>query len=239
MRVLIALVAAFWVGHVNAAEMQAGRLTVTGEGQIDSVPDMATITLGVMNEARTAGEAMSATSSAVSAILEGLVADGLEARDMQTRDLSLSPIWSNHSPNVNRPPSNVDRRPEIVGFQARNTVIIRARELDALGGILDRTIESGANTFQGLSFGLQDPGPALDAARSAAVAEALRRADLYAEAAGITLGAILEINEGGGSFNPAPMARMAMAEAMVIAQGEVTTGATVTIVFAIADGAAE
>lgn len=230
MRVLFFLIATFCAGIAHAAGHEPGRLTVIGEGQVDSAPDTATITLGVTNEARTAGAAMDATSAAVTAILEQLTADGLAPRDMQTRDLSLQPVWSNRASSSSGPP-------KIEGFQASNTVVIRVRALDALGGILDRTIESGANTFQGLSFGLQDPGPVLDEARRAAVAEALRKAELYAQAAGLTLGPILELNEAGGSSQPMPMARMAMAELVPIAQGEVTTGASVTIVFEIAGAA--
>ncbi len=227
MRLMIAVIAAFWAGAALAAETASARLTVTGEGLVDSVPDMATITLGVTNEARTAAEAMSATSAAVTAILEQLAEDGLEGRDMQTRDLSLSPIWSNRASSTPNPP-------EMVGFRASNTVSIRVRELDALGGILDRTIRSGANTFQGLSFGLQDPVSAMDEARKAAVADALRKAELFAEAAGVTLGEIVELTETGIASGPIPMARMSIeAEAMPIAEGEVTTAASVSIVFEI------
>jgi uncharacterized protein YggE len=229
MRVLIAIIAAVWVGIAGAAEMGAGKMTVTGQGRIDSAPDMATITLGVTNEAETAGEAMDKTSAAVAAILEQLAADGMAARDMQTRDLNLSPLWTDRR-------TVEDAQPQIVGFQASNTVVIRVRELDALGGILDRVIDSGANTFNGLSFGLQNPEPALDEARRTAVAEALRKAKLYAEAAGLVLGPVLELSEGGASSDPVPMARFAMAEAVPIAQGEVTTDAFVTMIFAITSG---
>ncbi len=208
------------------AEEPAARMSVTGEGAVDSAPDMATITLGVQNEAETAREAMDLTSAAVAAILEQLAADGLAPRDMQTRDLSLSPLWSNSARSLER------EEPRIVGFQASNNVVVRVRDLDALGGILDRVIENGANTFNGLGFGLQDPVPALDEARRAAVAEAKRKAELYAEAAGLTLGQVLSLEEVGGS-DPIPMARMAMAESVPVAQGEVTTTARVTMVFAI------
>lgn len=231
MRLMIAVIATLWAGAAPAAEIAGARLTVTGEGLVDSAPDMATITLGVSNEARTAAEAMSATSSAVATVLDQLAEDGLEGRDMQTRDLSLSPVWSNRASSTPEPP-------EVVGFRASNTVSIRVRELGALGGILDRTIQSGANTFHGLSFGLQDPVPAMDEARRAAVADALRKAELFAEAAGVTLGEIVELTEAGVASGPIPMARMSVAaEAMPIAEGEVTTAATVSIVFAIGTGA--
>jgi len=227
MRVLIAVFAMIWGGTAAAAELEAGRLTVTGEGRIASVPDMATITLGVVHEAPTAAVALDAASAATGAVLDGLAADGVAARDIQTRDLALRPVWSNRSSTTGSPP-------RITGFQASNTVVVRVRDLDALGGILDRVVSRGANLFQGLSFGLQDPAPLQDRARRDAVAEAQRRARLYADAAGLTLGPVLLLNEAGTSPVPVQMLRLeAMEDAVPIAQGEVRTTASVTMVFAI------
>jgi len=224
MKRIIALLVVLLALPAHAQEQPPGRLTVTGQGQVASVPDMATVTLGVTSEARTAAEALDQTSSATAAILEQLRSVGIGARDMQTSDLSLSPVWDNRS--------NTER-PRIVGYQASNAVTVRVLKLDDLGGLLGAVVDSGANDFRGLSFGLQDPEPAMDEARQKAVADAMRKARLYAEAAGITLGPILQFDESGGRGDPGPVARMAMAEAVPIAQGEVTMQASVTLVFAI------
>ncbi len=228
MRIWVVVAALCLVLPAWAEDSGPGRMTVTGEGSVDSVPDMATITLGVTAEARAAADAMRETSQATAAVLQRLAAAGIEPRDLRTRDLSLSPVWDNR---------NSSARPKIVGFEARNTVVVRVRDLDGLGGVLDEVIESGANLFQGLSFGLQDPGPALDEARRQAVAEARRKAVLYAEAAGLELGAVLEFNESSGSPRPVMMMeRAAMASPVPIAAGEVSTRASVTMVFAIGGG---
>ncbi len=223
MKWIIVLALSLAMGQAVAQEAAQGRLIVTGEGAVDSAPDMATITMGVTSEAKTAAEAMSETSEATAKVLEALVQAGIEARDMQTRDLALSPLWDNRSTGERR----------IVGFQASNTVLVRVRDLDALGEILDQVILGGANQFRGLGFGLQDPGPALDEARRRAVAEAMRKAALYAEAAGLTLGPVLEFSESGGSPGPVMMERAGMAMAVPIAAGEVTTNASVTMVFGL------
>ncbi len=225
MKWMIAVIGFVLALQAGAQEARDGRLTVTGEGSVASVPDMATITLGVVHEAKTAGEALDMTSAATAQVLERLKTAGIEPRDMQTRDLSLSPVWDNRSAS--------QQRPQIVGFEASNTVTVRVRVLDSLGGVLDDVVQGGANTFRGLSFGLQDPGPVLDEARKQAVAEALRKARLYAEAAGLTLGPVLQLSENGGSAQPMMMDRMAMSAAVPVAQGEVSTGASVTMVFSI------
>ncbi|WP_353344266.1 SIMPL domain-containing protein [Aquicoccus sp. SU-CL01552] len=229
-RILTAVLFCSLLSGTAWAEPVERRITVAGEGRIEAAPDMATITLGVTHEAKEARDAMQATSEAVAKVLERLAAMGIAPRDLQTRQLSLNPLWSDSSV------SDRDRR-RITGFVASNTVIVRVRDLAALGGVLDAVIEDGANDFNGLRFGLQDPAPLMDEARQRAVSDAMDRAKLLAGAAGVTLGPVLSIDEhGGGSV--APMAEMAMrmsAAGAPVAAGELTITANVAMVFAIAE----
>lgn len=223
------LIALIFMGFTLAAPVlaeDAPRLTVSATGKVEAVPDMATLTLGVTREAKTAEAAMDLVSADTAAILAALTAAGVESRDLQTRGLSLSPVWSSY---------DSARRRQITGFQAANTVTVRVRGLDGLGEVLDRVIAEGANTFQGLSFGVQEPEPLIDEARRRAVAEAMRKAALYAEAAGVTLGPVVTLGDSGGS-TPRPVmmeaARMS-SDAVPVAAGEVSLSATVTMVFRI------
>ena len=229
-RILTAVLFCSLLSGTAWAELVERRITVAGEGRIEAAPDMATITLGVTHEAKEARDAMQATSQAVAKVLERLSAMGIAPRDLQTRQLSLNPLWSDSSA------SGRDQR-RISGFVASNTVMVRVRDLAALGGILDAVIEDGANDFNGLRFGVQDPAPLLDEARQRAVGDAMDRAKLLAGAAGVTLGPVLSIDEhGGGSV--APMAEMAMrmsAAGAPVAAGELTITANVAMVFAIAE----
>ncbi|MEO1733453.1 MAG: SIMPL domain-containing protein, partial [Pseudomonadota bacterium] len=126
----------------------------------------------------------------------------------------------------------------ITGFQASNTLIVRIRDLGGLGAMMDAVLQDGANDFRGLSFGMADPGPHVDAARSDAVADAMRKAQLMAAAAGLRLGPVLSISEGG-SGQPRPMmmemAAARASDAMPVAPGEVSLSATVSMVFALKD----
>ena len=199
-------------------------ITVTGEGTVEAKPDMATINLGVTTEGTTAAEAMAANSVQLGAVLEQLRAAGIEDRDLQTSGLSLSPNWQ-------QPQGEMNSR--IVGYLAMNQLTVRVRDLEALGGVLDRTIQDGANTFNGLTFGLADPVPVLNEARKLAVADAMARAKLLTDAAGLALGPVVAITEGGASI-PMPMLRMADTEfsrAVPVASGEISTSASVTMVF--------
>lgn len=224
-KLAFATVAMVMIGSVLNAE---GRLSLVGNGSVESVPDMATINLGVVAEAKTAADALAENSAATTDVLQSVVAAGIEKRDMQTSGLSLSPNWNNRS-------SSSNSAPKIVGFIAHNQITIRVRELSGLGEILDTVVQSGATNFNGLSFGLQNPAPLMDKARINAVADAKRKAVLYADAAGVELGEILEITESGGA-SPRPMMMQEMARSAVpIAEGEVSIRASVNVVFAIKD----
>ncbi len=227
MKYISVSLAMIWLLVAPLAAQDTGRLTVVGRGSVEMVPDMATISLGVTSEARTAAAALAANSAATAQMLQEIAQAGIEPRDVQTRGLSLSPRWSNRSGSSNA-------RSTIVGFSVSNQVTVRVRDIDRLGGILDAVVQNGANQFHGLSFGLQDPVPATDLAREAAVKDAMRKARLYATAAGVELGAIVELSEVGiSSPRPVRVRELALSADVPIAQGEVSLGASVTVVFEI------
>ncbi|MFZ5965088.1 SIMPL domain-containing protein [Thalassococcus sp. BH17M4-6] len=206
------------------------QIAVTGQGSASAVPDMATITLGVTAQAADAADAMAQTSEITDTILARLESFDIAARDIQTSDLSLNPLWSNRS-------SPSPDGPQIDGFEASNRVTVRVRALDRLGEVLGAVLEDGANRLGGLEFGLQYPEPLIDQARKAAVADAMARAKTYAEAAGLKRGAVLSMSEGG-SVTPRPEMAMSMRDAAVsvpTAQGETSMTASVNMIFALED----
>ena len=213
---------------LSAQDAQQPTLTVYGEGSAQAVPDTATITLGVTAQAPDAADAMAQTSATAAAILDRLTALGVAARDVQTSDLSLNPVWSIR-------PGDDQKPPRIEGFEASNRVTVRVQDLASLGDVLGAVLEDGANRLGGLSFGLKDPEPIMNEARRDAVADAMARAGVYAEAAGVTLGPILSIQEGSMSA-PRPEMMMSMRDSSAsvpIATGETAVSATVTMVFRI------
>jgi uncharacterized protein YggE len=215
---------------LGAQETDAqGRIVVVGEGQVSAAPDKAVITLGARHSAQNAAVALEKTNMAVQAILSRMKELGVDPADMQTSSLSLNPIWGK-----TRSYENGDiAAPK--GFEASNTVQVTLRDLERLGEVLDQVAEEGANSFSGFRFGVIDPQPLLDAARKAAVSDARRKAELYALAAGVSLGKVVLISEdtSSGAGYPAPVMEMAMSRAggVPIAQGEVTQSARIKLVF--------
>lgn len=215
---------------VRGAEMTP-MITVTGEGMIQAAPDMATVNLGVTTEGDTAKAALDANSAALAAVLDRMKAGGIAAKDIQTSGLSINPRY-----DYNR--TSASGQNLITGYIATNGVTVQVLKLADLGAVLDAAVTDGANTLNGVSFGLIDPQPQTDAARKAAVVDAQRKARLYAEAAGVKLGRVLSISEQGGYSPPAPMvagARMDKAMAVPVEAGQLGVGASVTIVYALGE----
>jgi len=209
------------------AQAPAARITVTAEGRVDSAPDMATITLGVQTQGRTAAEALAANSAQLATVLGRLKAGGIAARDLQTSGLSLGPQMDY---------SRQGQPPRVIGYEASNMLTVRVRNLDLLGGVLDQAVSDGANTFHGLAFGLSDPTAALDTARVQAVGEARRKAAMMAGAAGAQLGAVLDMAEQGGGIDPRPMYRGAVAmeaSPVPVQGGEVSLSVSVTVTWSL------
>lgn len=224
---LALLLPAGWAGAQGAS---TGQLSVTGEGRFATAPDMATVTLGAVSEAQEASEAIGGMRAGMTALLEHLEIVGVAASDIRTSQLSLNPRWDGNAASP--------RAPQINGYIATSLLTVRLREMEALGDLLDR-LGNEANSLQGVSFGLQEPGPAQDEARRAAMQDAIHRAELYAEAAGVALGPILSISEAGMA-QPYMMREQAMSLAgsgMPVAPGEVEFTASVTVTYAL--GAAE
>ncbi len=210
-------------------------MSLTGQGKITAAPDMAVLSLGVVSQDKTARQALFANSRAMAALVDAMKKSGIEAKDLQTSGFTVSPVYSRpRRSQGDRPPP-----PEIVGYSVRNMLSVRIRKLDTVGEILDTAVSLGSNTISGLSFTVAEPKPLHDAARQAAMADALQKATLYAEAAGVTLGAIQSISEGGVVLPPpiVPMARaqaeVAFDAAVPVEAGELTFRAQVSVVWEI------
>ena len=206
-------------------------ITVTGEGIVAAVPDLAYVNLGVSQQAETAGAAMDAMSVSMTAVMDRLAIAGIAAVDIQTGQLTLDPAYDNSS-------YDSSGGYKITGYVATTMVQVRVRDLTVVGTVLDAVVQDGANRLAGVSFDLADRGPAMDEARRRAVADAQARANLFATASGVSLGALITLTEQSGYMNPAPMfdARMEGASmAVPVAGGEVSLQAMVTMVYAIAE----
>ena len=215
--------------QVALAEDTDRGIVVSGEGTVSAAPDMATVFVGVSRQARRAGDALQEASEGAAAVLARLASEGIAPRDIQTRNIGLSPQYAR---------SNDGSPPRVTGYVASNDLMVRVRDFDRLGAVLDAIVVDGANAMNGLSFDIQERDELEQIARAQAVGVAREKAEVLAKAAGVTLGAVLTISEGGAGAAPFAADQGLMMEArsaVPIAGGEIDIRATVTIVFAIAD----
>src|SRR5262249_18539917 len=134
-----------------------------------------------------ASKALAENNTAMQQLLNTLKARGIAERDIQTSNFSVVPQYK-------RNPQG-QYGPEIVGYQVSNQVHIKVRRLTSLGEILDELVGQGANQIQGISFGVAERNRLLDDARKRAMADARRKAELYAASAGVGVGRVLLIEE--------------------------------------------
>lgn len=205
----------------------AGTITVVGAGRVSVPPDQATISLSVTTENEEAAIALGQNSEDMAAITNALLDAGIDAGHLQTSNLSMYPQWS-QSKSLSG-----DGR-QISHFVVSHQLTATIKALPDLGRILDVVAREGANGFQNLAFGVENMQPLQDEARAIAVADARRKARLYAQAAGMQLGMprdISETNAGG----PMPMMRAEAAfmsdGAVPVSQGQIGVSAQITIVY--------
>lgn len=162
-------------------------LTMTGTGEMRAKPDTAIVTLGVMSRADTARAALTANNAAMTAILSSLEAAGIAKKDIQTSNFSVNPVYDYDNTGA--------KPPRITGYDVSNQLAVTVRKLDTLGTILDEAVSKGSNQIYGITFTIDDPRALEDEARKSAVQDAVRKAKLYAGAAGVVLDAIQSISE--------------------------------------------
>jgi uncharacterized protein YggE len=222
-------------------------LSLTAEGQSRRTPDLALFNAGVVTQGRTAAEALAENSRRMDAVIAALRRAGIAERDIQTSAISLQPRYSDpereaqlRARQTREPyvPPEQPQGPRIIGYEAQNSVQVRVRRLSEMGRIIDTLIEAGANQVNGPSFTMDEPRQALDEARAEAVATARQRAEIYARAAGMRVGRILSISEGGGYYPVQQVFAVGEARAGAppppptpIAPGELTLGVSVAVQF--------
>lgn len=213
-------------GFAAADEAPKRMISLSATGAIKTAPDKVDISTGVTSQADSAKEALAKNTESMTKVIAALKAQGLDAKDIQTTNFSVQPLYEDRKEG--------QRSPKIVGYQVTNSVHLTVHDISKLGDILDRVVTLGANDVGSIEFGVAEPEALKDEARKLAIANAIANAKLYADAAGVKLGKVLTINEDQGVIlaryaSPAPT--MEMAKAVPIEAGTATVEARVSVSF--------
>jgi uncharacterized protein YggE len=204
-------------------------ISLSGNGEVRRAPDIAFVTTGVLSQGATAAEALAANTSAMNALFAALKDAGIADKDVQTSNFMVQPRYNFQE----------NKAPELVGYDVSNNVTITVRKIADLGSMLDKVVQAGSNQINGIGFDVSEPSASLDEARKLATEDATRKAKIYAEAMGVTLGPVMSISEGVSYQPPMPMARgkVMMADAAAapvpVAAGEQRLSVDVNITWEI------
>jgi uncharacterized protein YggE len=216
--------------------LASANVTMQGNGKVTYVPDVGTIVVGVYSEGKTAQEAWEINGDKVRTIFEALQKLGLDPKDIKTVSFQVNPKY-----HVPKDANGHNLTPVLIGYTANYQLAVKVKKLDQMGKVADVLVENGANRDMRISFGCSDLERLQDKARSLAIADARKRAELYVTGAGASLGLVQSITEGnqapyreyqyehlaksavGGSDRPLP-----------IAAGEQEVSVQVTVTWSIA-----
>jgi len=199
-----------------------------GEGKVTGIPDTVTLVLGAQTQSASARDALAQNNAKTGALIAMLKAKGVAPKDIQTSELSISPIYGGALPGGEN---------KISGYQVSNMVTATMHDIGASGAVIDAAADAAGNDVrvQQLSFSIADDGALRAQARTAAVTQAKEKAKQLADAAGVSLGPLLSITEGSSTPPPVPygaQASRAMADAPV-EPGSQQLRVTVDLVYAV------
>lgn len=209
-------------------EKEQRTMTVTGNGKVEVKPDVATVRLSVVVQAKTAEEAQTQNSEKMTAVIEAIKVLGVAEADIQTQQISVYPVQDN-----NKTPA------VITGYTATNSIAVEMRNLNKTGELVSAATQAGANEVLGVDFKLEDETKSYQQALASAVADAQVKAQAMADAAGVLLDGPLSMQESGNvvfpqySMAPAAEDKATGAAETPVQTGDITVTAQVSIQYSL------
>ena len=163
-------------------------IRTTGEAHAEVVPDIAVISLGIVTERQKAADAARENASAAQAVINEIKGQGIDAKDIKTASVILAPVYDEI-----RDASGIVSKRTLRGFAANHSLVVRIKNIAKAGALAGALMDKGANRFDGITYEYSQQPETYDALRREAARDALRKANIYAEALGKRLGRVLEI----------------------------------------------
>jgi hypothetical protein len=227
--VFVAVKTVVEVKSMKRAGAQVNTISVTGEGKVLVRPDIGQVSLAVVESASTVTLAQNAATKAMNDITKFLKDSGVAEKDIKTTEYSVYPLYD-----------YPDGKRVARGYEVRQGLTVKIRELADAGKIVGGAAERGANQIGGITFTTEDPTLIKEEARRKAIEDAKAKAKVLAHDLGVRLGDVVSFNESGGGYPIFYAKAMGGAErggdvaaTPEIAPGENETSVNVTITFEI------
>jgi len=201
-------------------------ITVTGTGEVLVKPDLVRVNIGVVTQFESASAGVRRNNEAVEKLLGALDEYGIAESDIQTSNFSVAPQYKY---------DRSGQAPRLIGYRVTNQVRVAVRRIADLGALLDEVVTAGANQINDVTFAVNEAKSFEDTARRRAMADAHRKAALYAQEAGVRLGSVLRVEEAADTVAIRQIDFGAVQEARTvpIAPGQQTLRQHVRVTFAI------
>lgn len=173
-------------GYIGRAPLMQYTITISGEGKVVAVPDVATASLGVQTDKKLAKDAQIENNNKMNAITKAIKDLGVDEKDIKTENYSIYPKY-----DYNRETGASN----IIGYTVSQSLSVKIRDLDKVGAILAKAGDLGANTVGGVQFTVDDPEKLKFEARQKAIAAAKAKADDLFKNLGVQVGRIVSFNE--------------------------------------------
>jgi uncharacterized protein YggE len=208
-------------GPTLTPDADTRQVTVVGAGQVQGTPDTLTVNASMEFLAADATGAMNQTNERQQAVIDALVAAGIDRKDLSTTQADLQPQYGSDSTTIS-------------AYRATNSVNVTIRDLNKASEAIGLIVNTGGNAtrINSISYSIEDDSQLVRDARARAFEDAKDRAGQYAELSGLNLGKVISISESGGAPPPVPMpARGMMESAVPLEPGQQTVGFSVTVIW--------
>ena len=235
----VALGASQWkaLKHPNG---QTASITVTGEGQVTALPDIATVTMTIRETGKTVPEAQKNAEAKVKAGITALASLNVSDKDTKTLSYTVYPKYENvpvsygASSMMYPQPTNQ----KIVGYEVSETIEVKVHKIDQAGEIIGALGAANITEISGPSFTVENMDKVQAEAKAKAIANAKEKAQAIAKALGVDIGEIMQFNENSGGYPmyfKADVASQAGASAPVVSlpEGENVVKSNVTITYSL------
>ena len=210
-------------------------ISVSKTGTVYAVPNLAQISFSIITEKKEVGDALKINSEKASAVIEVLKAQGISETDIKTTYFYVSPLyeWRKAETDISSSGERV-----LVGYEARETLEVKVRDIEKVSSIIDGSVGAGANEVSDLKFVVENEEAFKTQARTKAIIDARAEATQTAQSLGVKLGEIVSFTEN--SYYPYYDNSMKMLSsagagevAAPVSTGENKIQVTVNVVFEI------
>jgi len=213
--VVLALISGTVTAQNVVGTAPVNSITVSGSGEASGTPDVAYVNLGVDTTDSDVGQAVENANQQIATIIAAIAETGVDEQDIQTTNFYVYPE------------DRYDQSGQPTGeriYRVQNLLNVTVRDIGNVGAVIDAGLSAGANSVNGLTFGIDDTADLEQEARVNAVEDARQRAQQLAEAFGVTVGEPIIISEVTGGMFPPPVPYLAQDAAIGGAGAQITPG---------------